>query len=352
MRTLAGFRSRTALIPSLMQQGYPVTFSNKVDPFAKSNYKQTLPILEAMVAANVPVAMQTKGGHGIDEALAMLPLSSWYVTLTTLDDEIRRRLEPGAPSVQERLELIQKLREAGHYVTVGFNPYQPEWCQDVAEFVDAVKRAGAYGIWTECLHLNYEQVNNMTGRQKEAIGLPLLERSSKRRHPQELLEKVRALHKVVRDAGLHLYYIGQSEPSGYFDAWRELYPNTYPTQQDFVNWAHAECKDGDLISFDQWADLMVGPMPSGKHNLGGYIGASAVQVWRTHKRISQMTFRQLLSIVWQEPRIKFCPVHNWAFAWAGERDSKGDWTQFVDSNGMPYLVFRPELCDEYFTQVT
>lgn len=350
MRLLGDFRNRTTLIATLMQQGYPVTFSNKVDPFAKSNYRQALPILEAMVAANVPVAMQTKGGYGVDEALEILPVSSWYVTMTTLDDEVRKRIEPGAPSVQERLDLIRKLSELGHYVTVGFNPYQPEWCADVAEFVETVKAAGAYGIWTECLHLNYEQVNNMTPRQKEAISLPLIERASKRGHTPALRTEVEKLHQVVRDAGLHLYSIGQSEPSGYFDAWREMYPNTYPVQQDFVNWAHSCLEDGDLITFDEWAELMCSRLPSGMHNLGGYIGASAVQVWRTHKRVSQMTFRQLLSIVWADARVKFCPARNWAFAWAGTREKEG-WTQYVDDNGLPLLVFRPGLCGEYFTEV-
>lgn len=350
IRTLREFPNRKTLISTLLQQGYPITLSNKTDPFAKSNYRQSLSILETMVEMGTPVALQTKGGDGIDEAIDILPVSAWYVTLTTLDDEVRKRLEPGAPSVGERLDLIRKLHDAGHYVTIGFNPYQPEWCPDVAEFCEVVKKSGARGIWTETLHLNYEQVDNMTPSQQSAVSLPLIDRAKRRRYTSDFEQHVRAVHRIVRDSGLHLHYIGQSEPSDYWEAWRAIYPATFPVMQDFVNWAHETCSDGDVISFDAFADLMVPRLPKGTHSLGGYIGSTSVQVWRTHKRIAQMSFKQLLSIIWSDARIRFCPSRNFAFAWAGKREKAG-WTQYVDSNQMPYLVFRPGLCNEYFTEV-
>lgn len=351
MRLLSDFRNRDTLIARLLKERYPVVVSNKSDPFARSNYRQTVPILEAMTGAGVPVVLQTKGGQGIDDVLSFLPPSCWYVTITTLDDSIRQRIEPGAPSVAERLALVEKLTARGHYVTVGLNPYVPEWCTDAAALLQAVKRAGAKSVWAELLHLNYEQVRAMSPAAKAAIGPAIIERSSAHALHNPLAPALDDVIELAMDNGLEVYSDGQPFPSDCWEGYRKLYPRTFPTQQDFVNWAFSNLQDGDVIGFDDFADLMCRYMPEGTFSLGGYVGNCAVQVWRTHKRVAQMTFRQLLAIVWADPRIKFSPSRLWCFAYAGERDSKGRWTQYLDDRGLPYLIFRPNMTTDYFTEV-
>jgi len=65
MRFFNELPSRTSLQSHLVREGYPILFSNRVDPFATSNVKLSLPLLEIMRTLDIPVAIQTKGGKGI-----------------------------------------------------------------------------------------------------------------------------------------------------------------------------------------------------------------------------------------------------------------------------------------------
>ena len=100
LRFLGEFNERKSLEAELVRQGYPVCFSNKVDPFAATNYKQSIPILEVMSTLGIPVAFQTRGGQGIDDALKIVQPSCWYISVCTADDKLRKRLEPGAPTIE------------------------------------------------------------------------------------------------------------------------------------------------------------------------------------------------------------------------------------------------------------
>jgi len=181
MRFLASYKQRDTLAAHLLQQGYPVVVSNKSDPFAGSNYQITLPVLEVLTSLGVPVQFQTRGGKGIDEALTIVKPSVWYVSITMMNDTLRRKIEPGAPSIDSRFELITRLVEAGHYVVVGLNPCVPEWLPDPGPLLERVRAAGAWGVWVERLHLNHDQITNLTPKEKEAISQPIIDRAKKRR---------------------------------------------------------------------------------------------------------------------------------------------------------------------------
>lgn len=75
LRLLQECDNRTTLEASLLRQRYPVVVSNRVDPFAASNHRQSLPVLRVMAGLGIPVAIQTRGGTGVDEALEFLPPS-------------------------------------------------------------------------------------------------------------------------------------------------------------------------------------------------------------------------------------------------------------------------------------
>lgn len=84
------------LVGELIRQGYPVLSSNRVDPFAISNYRQSLPVLQTLRDCGVPLSFQTRGGRGIDDILRGLPKSTWYISINQDDDALRKKMEPGA----------------------------------------------------------------------------------------------------------------------------------------------------------------------------------------------------------------------------------------------------------------
>ena len=81
MRFLKEFKTRRSLTAKLLKNGYPVLYSNKIDPFSASNFMHSLPLIELMVQMNIKISIQTRGGHGIDEVLKILPKSVFYISI-------------------------------------------------------------------------------------------------------------------------------------------------------------------------------------------------------------------------------------------------------------------------------
>lgn len=73
------------------------------------------------------------------------------VTITTLREDIARRLEPGAPPPRERVRAVERLSEIGIPVTVRIDPIVPYINDDpdeLRELVDTVAGAGALQVTT------------------------------------------------------------------------------------------------------------------------------------------------------------------------------------------------------------
>lgn len=94
------------------------------------------------------------------ELTGLSDINHYGITLVTLDDEFRRKMEPGAANIEERLATLRALSEAGCKTWVSMEPYpmpnvheqelQP--ILDAASFTDRIvfgrvhndKRASAY----------------------------------------------------------------------------------------------------------------------------------------------------------------------------------------------------------------
>jgi len=340
MRFLQDYKTRETLQAQLLQQGYPVVISNKVDPFAASNYKIFLPVLEVLTALKIPVQIQTKGGQGVDDALDLMPPSVWYISVSFLDDDLRKKIEPGAPSLPSRLALIEKLVGLGHRVVVGINPLVPDWLPDPAPLLAGLKALGVWGVWVEILHLNTDQIKNLTERERAALTDPIMTRARKRKpHPVDK-EHFRHTRALAAEMGLEVYSVGQPTASRFFEPYRELYPKTFPIMQDFINLCHeAQLTPDDLISFDQFAGFMAPNLPQGKYRISHYLGATARTLWKKYHIPNELTYSQLLSIIWDQPETKYSLARLPNFSYAGIKQEDG-WLQITDDNyNMPYLVF-------------
>lgn len=133
-----------------MRDRYPVRLSNRSDPFSRSNQADTAQVLAALNANNIPVFFQTKGGIGAIEAAEKQTRSVWYVSISFWDDAKRAEMEPGAPTIRERVELIQRLRSLGHEVLVGINPLVPAWLGD--GYKPLLDTCAQIGVWGESKH--------------------------------------------------------------------------------------------------------------------------------------------------------------------------------------------------------
>lgn len=351
MRFLADYQSRDTIEATLLKSGYPVCVSNRVDPFSYSNNRQMLPILQAMTELEIPVTIQTKGGAGVYQALEFLPPSVWYVSISMTDDEIRRRVEPGAPDIESRKRLIDNILARGGRVILGLNPIVPEWLPDPEPLLTWARQAGVEGVWIEELHLNYKQEANLSPAERLAIGEDLIARSRKKVRDDADAELFFRARDIADGLGLHIFSNGQPTYSEIWNIYREVYPKTFYTNQDFVNFCIAEDLDGGMISYDLWDGIVSQGLPDGRFRMSKYIGASAMSLWETHNVPSKLTYKELLGVIWAVQRAKQSPVRMPSFAHAALKGENG-WIQLVDDRELPYLVFdKHGAFTQYFTEV-
>lgn len=347
-RQLAEFSKRKSLVARLMQAHCPVLVSNKSDPFAGSNYQQTVPWLRMMTELGIPFAIQTKGGKGIDDVLEFAPPSVWYVSISFEDDALRKTIEPGTPSTEERVELISRLRDRHHRVVVACNPLVREWLPEVGRLLERCK--GIEGLWISPLHLNSKQVFGMSPHQRQAIGEPVLKRAKQRRATADELAHDAEARTAAAQLGIEVFTGGQWQPSDFWRPYQETYATLYPVIQDWVNQCHAILETGDTIELSDFLDFMVPDLPAGEWNLREYVyvncKGSRYDNLAYKADVKRLTFRQLLTVGWHEPSLMFSPSQIKCFAYAVQNGK-----QLRDDTGAPVMVYTSEPTEEFFLEL-
>lgn len=123
---------------------YPVAVSNNSD-LNSSNDPNAFEVVRLLKNAGFPIFFETKGCHdyeSMDRFLNLVtPEDSVYITLSTLADDSGKIIEPNAPSVEKRMELIDELVQKKVNVIVAFNPAIPGYVTDeqIIEYISEHK---------------------------------------------------------------------------------------------------------------------------------------------------------------------------------------------------------------------
>lgn len=118
-------------------------------------------LIELMQEVRHPLALVTKSS-GVERDLDLLApmaadhLAAVYVTLTTLDGELARKLEPRAAAPHRRLRTIRALAEAGVPVGVSVAPQIPFVNDDMEQVLQAAFEAGARTAFYTVVRLPWE----------------------------------------------------------------------------------------------------------------------------------------------------------------------------------------------------
>ncbi len=108
-------------------------------PTAEAEFGVTRAIVSELVAAGVPFAITTKSTiilRDLDLLVAHGERAYVQISICSVDDEVLRSIDPGAPSGVERFAVIDELRRAR--VRVGLNLLP--WIPDVSDTAAIVKR--------------------------------------------------------------------------------------------------------------------------------------------------------------------------------------------------------------------
>ncbi len=131
----------------------------------EKDYRITRGILEVLSECVHPVGIVTKSAMVERDLDLLVPMAqknlvSVYITITTLDHKIARRLEPRAAAPARRLQTIKKLIEAGVPCGVMVAPGIPFLTDfSVEQVLEAAHKAGAIGAGYVLLRLPYEIKN-------------------------------------------------------------------------------------------------------------------------------------------------------------------------------------------------
>lgn len=153
-RLFAKMSAPELLRAELARPGYrcePIAIGTVTDAWqpVERRLRLTRGCLEVLARARHPLSFVTKASL-VERDLDLLGpmgrdgLASAMVTVTTLDPDLARRLEPRAPAPWRRLETIRRLAEAGIPVGVSVAPVIPFVNEpEIEAILDAASAAGA-----------------------------------------------------------------------------------------------------------------------------------------------------------------------------------------------------------------
>ena len=138
----------------LAKPGYvcdPIALGSNTDPYQpiEREWKVTRQILEVLAAHDHPFSIVTKSAlveRDLDliAPMAAKDMARVYVSITTLDRELARTLEPRAAAPQRRLQAIRTLSDAGVPVGVLVAPVIPQLNdKDIEAILEAAAAHGA-----------------------------------------------------------------------------------------------------------------------------------------------------------------------------------------------------------------
>lgn len=118
-------------------------------------------VIELLAEANHPFALVTKSS-GVERDLDLITpaaqkgLAAVYVTITTLDADLARKLEPRAAAPHRRLRILRTLAEHGVPCGVSLAPQIPFLNDDMEQVLEAAWEAGAREAFYHVIRLPWE----------------------------------------------------------------------------------------------------------------------------------------------------------------------------------------------------
>jgi hypothetical protein len=266
---LAKHQQRKSREARLLQARVPLLVSNHVDPFAGTNAAQFEPIWELCVELGIPLTWQTRGAHAaqrpiLDRVVRETPQAVWYISIPMLDDAVRRRVEPHAPSIGSRMELVKQLIEAGHVVTVGVNPLTVEWMPNFEPLLDQLKVIGVWGVWVEIPYFGKSFKGNLSEKAKNRLGAEFIQRCGEKGSKIDR-DHATAAMAYAKGIGLEVFSTSYEKPTNFFAPWHKVYTRVMPYWHQLINEIDGDLDDADddeyLVVTREYAQSVLSPLP-------------------------------------------------------------------------------------------
>lgn len=157
--TIASNKKYTAANRIAIQNKMPIKIGVLSDPFPyiEEHEKITYAILKSLDKFDYPIQLSTKNPALLSKEYADFKNPNWVlaVSLCSINSKDISKIEPGAPSLQSRIEGIKSLTKQGASVFLRLQPFiYPYALSFYKEYVDMAKDIGCKGIIVESLKMN------------------------------------------------------------------------------------------------------------------------------------------------------------------------------------------------------
>lgn len=308
---------RDTLMGELLYQKYPICISNRTDPFAKANMLDTKALFEYLNIIDNGVFIQTKGGN-IEEIINIIKNKNKivvYITITTLNESIAKRVEPSAPSIKQRLELASELKKLNIPVIIAINPLTSQWMplSDLEIFAEKMKELNIKNIAIQNLHLNPNAIKSFSPEKLKAFGIENIntyyrKNSETRKHCINTIE-------YLRMQGLNPLTMGYPRYTDFFTEIKEKLVKIFPLNHDFFN--HVIKSDKTEFCFEDFYNSIVTDKElferQFKNSLTGYIFKTDMFTYAKIAKSKPTTLKEILKIYWNTKKIKSSPQNNLLF---------------------------------------
>jgi len=349
---MKNYKKSNTFTSQLLKDKMLVTMSNKTDPFALSNYKIAVPQMETLTNEGIPIKILTRGGKGIDDALSFLPKSAWYISITHTEEITRQLVEPGGSTIDERWELVDKLKSEGHSVIVACNPFSPHWV-DPEDFLRRLEIHKPHGFVFQSIHLNWKQIKNMTDKERNNMGEDVLSAARKRKLTEELYQTSLYMCRGAKELGIKTlnYHHWDNDIDDVYNATYNK-SQMFPTNWGFIQWCKQNKKDNDAVLFHEYAKFMLDGFKYNEkeYRIASYL-TSQSEKFRNGVSIPKMRFVDLLKICWNNPHARRQLTNYECFAEVF-KDDDNDPILPLDENKNSIFVFNKNNFELKYTTFT
>jgi DNA repair photolyase len=289
----------------LLQEGYPILVSNRSDPFTEKNQRDSIALFTHLAERKNGVFIQTKTGPGMDECLSLMAGRKdivIYITVTTIQDDIAKIVEPNAPPPSERLRVAKNLHKAGYLVLIAVNPCSEAWMprNDLETLCKDLKKTGINHICIEMLDIKRKRLGLIGEGRKKRMGAAIDLLPSTRQY-------VRDCTQYLVAQGFQVAKRGMPFRSNLFDDIKKRLGTTMPVMQDFVNYCFDKYGTaGAVLSYQEWENVIAKDgiflKTVKQNNIRDYLLRSGFASWKDNKQVHN--HKELLRIVWNDPRHK------------------------------------------------
>lgn len=289
----------TTLIGRLLREGYPICISNRTDGFAKNNLRNTRALFTHLAERENGVFIQTKGGDGIGEIIETLPKKPViYISITMLDDDLAKTVEPAAPLPSQRLALAKHFIERGYVVIAAINPCNKSWLppDHFSELHRRFAGAGICNVVIEMLDMStMRQKKLTTGRRIRLVNAADSIGAEDRQYVRDCTGELVA-------AGFHVAKKGMPFRSEFYTPIEAALGKVMPSMQTFINELFdRQAAEVTFADFLGWvAKYLDVDVPVRGNALRGYLLRNGFETWKAHQRVD--TFRDLMRVAWNDPK--------------------------------------------------